>query len=184
MLVHLRRAIVASLVLFVVCGLAYPALETGVAQLFFKHQANASLVTDNKTPIGSTEVGQSWFGRKWFEGRPDTDNPMATGPQNYGPKSKLLLNFASMEAARLRHEGIRPTNDLVTGSGSGVDPDISPADAYAQVSAVAKANNLPVSAVRHLVATHVVGAYWGFLGSEYINVLQLNLGIAKLAGGH
>ena len=180
MLVHLRRAVVVSIVLFVVCGLAYPALMTGVAQVFFKGQADGSLVKIDNTVIGSSLVGQSWTGPKWFQGRPDPDKPMATGSQNYGPKSKLLLNFSHSELVLLRHEGITPTNDLVTGSGSGTDPDISPADAYAQVDAVAAANHLPVAVVKHLVATNIVGAYWGFLGAPYIDVLQLNVALAGL----
>lgn len=180
MFAHLRRAVIVSIVLFVVCGLAYPALEVGVAQLFFHHQANASIVSDGTRPIGSTEVGQVWKAPKWFQGRPDADNPMATGSQNYGPKSKLLLEFSRGEIAALRKEGVRPTIDLVTGSGSGVDPDISPADAYDEAPAVARANHLALRTVDHLIAAHVVGAYWGFLGAPYVNVLELNLALHRL----
>lgn len=181
MLVHLRRAIALSAVAFLVCGLAYPALETGAAQLFFSHQANGSLVVDGKAPIASSLIGQHWTGPRWFQGRPDPDNPMATGPQNYGPKSKLLRDFAREQVHRLRSQGITPTNELVTGSGSGVDPDISPASAYAQVKAVARANHLPAAKVRNLVTAHVTGPYWGFLGSRYVNVLDLNRALAKLS---
>ncbi len=182
MLVHLRRAVVLSVVLFVVLGLGYPLLETGVAQLFFKTQANGSLVTRGAAVLGSSELGQRWTGPKWFQGRPDPDNPMASGPQNYGPKSKLLLRFSKSQAALLRREGITPTNDLVTGSGSGLDPDIAPADAYAQVNAVAAANHLSPATVRKLVERHTVGAYWGFLGAPYVNVFQLDMALAKLTG--
>jgi K+-transporting ATPase ATPase C chain len=180
MLVHIRRAIVASIVLFLVCGLAYPFLMTGISQLLFKNQANGSLVTVNSKVIGSSLIGQSWPGPTWFQGRPDPDNPMASGSQNFGPKSKLLLKFAHSEYLALLHEGITPTNDLVTGSGSELDPDIAPADAYTQVNAVAAANHLSVATVRRLVATHISGAEWGFLGSPYVDVLELNLALAQL----
>ncbi|MGD0084802.1 MAG: potassium-transporting ATPase subunit C [Acidimicrobiales bacterium] len=180
MLVHIRRAVVVSIVLFLVCGLAYPFLMTGVSQLLFKNQANGSLVKVNNKVIGSSLIGQSWTGPKWFQGRPDPDDPMASGTQNFGPKSKLLLTFAHSEVVKLLHEGITPTNGLVTGSGSGLDPDIAPADAYAQVDVVAAANHLPVATVDHLVATHIAGAEWGFLGSPYVAVLQLNLALARL----
>ncbi|MGD0083169.1 MAG: potassium-transporting ATPase subunit C [Acidimicrobiales bacterium] len=180
MLVHLRRAIVVSIVLFVVCGLAYPALETGIGQLLLRNQANGSLVTANNEVVGSSLAGQHWTGPNWFQGRPDPDNPMATGSQNYGPRSKLLLHFSRSELVLLRHEGITPTSDLVTGSASGIDPDISPADAYAQVSAVAAADHLPVTAVRHLVATHMAGAEFGFFGAPYVDVLELNIALSQL----
>jgi len=180
MLAHIRRAVAVSIVLFLVCGLAYPFLMTGISQLFFKNQANGSVVTVNGKVIGSSLIGQTWTGPKWFQGRPDPDNPMASGTQNFGPKSKLLLKFAHTEYETLLHEGITPTNGLVTGSGSGLDPDISPADAYAQVNAVAAANHLPVATVDHLVATHTAGAEWGFLGAPYIDVLQLNLALGQL----
>ncbi|HET9092953.1 MAG TPA: potassium-transporting ATPase subunit C [Acidimicrobiales bacterium] len=183
MLVHLRRAVVVSIVFFVLLGLAYPLLITGVGQAFFNRQANGDLVSSRHGYVGSSLIGQHWPGPRWFQGRPDADNPMATGPQNYGPKSKLLLDFARAQVRRLEKEGIRPTNELVTGSGSGVDPDISPRSAYAQVDAVARANHLPVAAVRHLVATHVIGPYWGFLGSPYVNVFRLNQSLAHLESG-
>lgn len=191
MLAHLRRAIVSSIVLFLLCGLAYPLAITGVAQLFFKGQADGDLVSRSGALSGSTLIGQSWAdvpcpagtGAKtgsacWFQGRPDPDNPMETGSQNYGPKSKLLLDFSRGEVRLLDHEGITPTNDLVTGSGSGIDPDITPADAYAQVDAISRNDHVAVATLRALVRSHTVGAYWGFLGSPYIDVLQLNEALA------
>ena len=180
MLVHLRRSIVLSLVLFVVCGLAYPLLMTGMAQTLFKGQADGSLVSRSHSVVGSALVGQVWSGPRWFQGRPDPDNPMATGSQNYGPKSKLLLDFSRKQVALLEREGIAPTSDLVTGSGSGIDPDISPAAAYAQVTAVARANHLHAARVRHLVESEITGAYWGFLGAPYVDVMRLNEALARL----
>ena len=147
MLANLRRAFLISAVFFVLLGLAYPLAETGIGQAFFSHQANGSL-----TSSGSAMIGQSWTSPRWFHGRPDADNPMATGGTNLGPRSKALVKAASEQITALKKIGITPTSDLVTTSGSGVDPDISPADAYAQVSTVAKARALPLSLVRHLVA--------------------------------
>ena len=175
MLVNLRRSILVSLVFFVLLGLAYPLAETGIGQAFFSHEANGSL-----TKNGSTLVGQSWSGPKWFQGRPDADNPMSTGGTNLGPRSKVLVRDVQQQIAALRKEGIAPTPDLVTTSGSGVDPDIAPVDAYARANAVAKARGIPVAMVRELVTTHVNGRELGFLGSSYVNVLQLNEALAGL----
>jgi K+-transporting ATPase ATPase C chain len=175
MLGQLRRSIIVSLIFFVLLGLAYPALETAIGNVFFSHQASGSL-----TAQGSTLVGQQWKGPRWFQGRDDPDNPAATGPANWGPRSKKLVSTIEARAAILRREGIAPTADLVTGSGSGVDPDISPADAYAQAAAVAKANGLSVGVVRRLIASHIVSPQFGFLGNAFINVLELNEALARL----
>jgi K+-transporting ATPase ATPase C chain len=175
MLSHLRPAVGISVIFLVLLGLLYPLAETGIGQALFSHQANGSLTAD-----GSTLVGQDWTSPRWFIGRPDADNPMATGGSNLGPRSKVLADDVSQQIAKLRREGIAPTPDLVTTSGSGVDPDIAPIDAYAQVNAVAEARGLPVAEVRHLVAAHVQQAEFGFLGAAYINVLQLNEALAGL----
>lgn len=175
MLVQLRRAVVASVIFFVLLGLAYPAVETGIADVFFSHQAGGSL-----TAGGSTLVGQQWKGPRWFQGRDDPDNPAATAAANYGPRSKEFVKVLAARLQLLRSEGITPSADLVTGSGSGVDPDISPADAYAQAAAVAGANGLPVGVVRRLIAAQVVGPQFGFLGNSYVNLLQLNEALARL----
>jgi potassium-transporting ATPase KdpC subunit len=175
MLGSLSRALGISIFFFLLLGLAYPLAETGIGQLAFSHQANGSLTAD-----GSTLVGQQWKGPQWFQGRPDADNPMATGGTNLGPRSKALVQAVTQQVSQLKKEGITPTPDLVTTSGSGVDPDISPADAYAQVDAVAKARGLSASTVHALVAAEIQPAQLGFLGSPYINVLQLNERLAGL----
>jgi K+-transporting ATPase ATPase C chain len=175
MLRALRPAILVSVIFLVLLGLAYPLAETGIGQAFFSHQANGSL-----TGNGSTLIGQTWTGPRWFQGRPDSDNPMATGATNLGPRSAVLVQDVRKQIAMLGREGITPTPDLVTTSGSGVDPDISPAGAYGQVSAIARASGLPAAAVRRLVAEHVVQPQFGFLGSAYINVLQLNEALARM----
>jgi K+-transporting ATPase ATPase C chain len=175
MLRNLRQAVIVSAIFFVLLGLAYPLAETGIGQALFGHQANGSL-----TKNGSSLVGQVWQSPRWFIGRPDADNPMATGGSNLGPRSKVLVKDVAAQIAKLRKEGITPTPDLVTSSGSGVDPDIAPVDAYAQVNAVAKARHLPVAEVRRLVASQIQNPELGFLGTSYINVLQLNEALARL----
>jgi K+-transporting ATPase ATPase C chain len=175
MLANLRRAVIASAVFLILLGLAYPLAETAIGQVLFSHQASGSL-----THNGSILIGQAWTGPRWFTGRPDADNPMATGGSNLGPRSKTLVKDVATQVTRLRGEGITPTPDLVTTSGSGVDPDISPADAYAQVSTVARARGFQAERVRQLVTAHIEGPQFGFLGAAHVNVLQLNEALARL----
>jgi len=180
MLLHIRRSIVASLVFLVLLGIVYPLAGTGLSQLFFKHQAQGSLTAD-----GSTLVGQDWAPSKgppmWFQGRPDGSvltnketQVVVSGTEQLGPRSQALHDMVAKQAAALKAEGIVPTNDLVTNSGSLVDPDISPADAYAQVDAVAAARGIDPAVVRHVVAAQVHQAELGFLGMPYVDVLDLN----------
>jgi K+-transporting ATPase ATPase C chain len=175
MLASLRPAVLVSVIFFILLGLAYPLAETGIGQGLFSRQANGSLTSN-----GSALAGQAWTGPQWFQGRPDAYNPMATGGSNLGPRSKTLVQDVRKQIAVLTKEGIKPTPDLVTTSGSGIDPNIAPADAYAQVNAVAKTRGLPAGAVRRLVSAHIVQPQFGFLGSGYINVLQLNEALARL----
>jgi potassium-transporting ATPase KdpC subunit len=172
---QLRPAIGACAVFFVLLGLGYPLAETGLGQALFSHQANGTL-----TAGGSLLVGQRWSSPRWFVGRPDADNPMATGGTNLGPRSKVLVKDVAAQIALLKKEGITPTPDLVTTSGSGVDPDIAPVDAYAQVNTVARARDLPVAEVTSLVKSQIRQPQFGFLGGSYINVLQLNEALARL----
>lgn len=176
MLTHLRRAIIVSAVFFVLLGLAYPAIVTGIAQAAFSHQANGSLGRN-----GSTLIGQTFSAPRWFTGRPEpaNNNPLASGGANLGPRSLVLVHDVEAQAALLRKEGITPTNDLVTSSGSGIDPDISPADAAAEAPAVARANHLPLATVQHLIAENTTGRELGFLGSPYVDVLKLNEALAR-----
>lgn len=173
MLRYLRRAVVVSVVLFGLCGLAYPWAVTGISQAFLSYQANGSLGSH-----GSALVGQPWKGPRWFQGRPDPYTPMATGGSNLGPRQKKLVQTVAQRVAQLKAEGITPTPDLVTTSFFGSDPNISPASAYAQVASVARARHLPAAAVRQLVASHVHRAQYGFLGSPFVNVLELNEALA------
>jgi len=182
MLLHLRRSIVVSVFFLVLLGLAYPLAATALSQAAFSYQANGSLTVD-----GSTLIGQTWKGPQWFQGRPDgtvrTTGPggiVVSGTNQPGPRSRSLEVAVAKQAARLKREGIVPTNDLVTTSGSLVDPDISPSDAYAQVNAVAAARHLPPSLVRHLVATQVHPPELGFLGAPTVDVLELNVALSRV----
>ncbi len=182
MLLHLRRSLVVSAIFLILCGIVYPLAGTGLSQVLFNHQADGSLTAD-----GSTLIGQPWPGPRWFHGRPDgaviTTGPggvLVSGTNQPGPRSKSLEQAVSRRAAALKKNGIVPTNDLVTTSGSLVDPDISPADAYAQVSSVAAARDLPVGAVHQLVVGHVHTRQLGFLGADYVDVLELNMALADL----
>lgn len=176
MLGQIRRSIVAIVVLTVLCGIVYPLVMTGLSQWWFPAQANGSL-----TRYGSKLIGQQWKGPEWFQGRPDADNPLATGASNLGPTSKELVAAVQLQIKHLAAMGIdNPPEDLVTTSGSGVDPDISPAAALVQVKAVAKARGLSPASVRLLVMNEEQGPYLGFLGAPTVNVLQLNGALARL----
>ena len=190
MITYLRRSIVLALFCLVFFGLVYPFVATGVSQVLFKHQANGS-VTSN----GSTLIGQDWTSPKFFHGRPDDfgpyagtgDNPLVANGKsgesastNLGPRSKVLLADTKALVAYWHKMGVNPTPDLVTTSGSGLDPDITPADAYAEVPMVSKATGLSPRVLDQLIARESQPAELGFLGSDYIDVLQLNEALAKM----
>jgi K+-transporting ATPase ATPase C chain len=190
MITYLRRSIVLALFCLVFFGLVYPFVGTGVSQVLFKHQANGS-VTSN----GSTLIGQDWTSPKFFHGRPDDfgpyagtgDNPLVANGKsgesastNLGPRSKVLLADTKALIAYWHKMGVNPTPDLVTTSGSGLDPDITPADAYAEVPMVSKATGLSPRVLDQLIARESQAAELGFLGSGYIDVLQLNVALAKM----
>jgi len=171
----LLRSVRAAVVFLVLCGLAYPLVEVAIAQTVFPHQAQGSL-----TPDGSTLVGQSWRGPRWFHGRPDGNDPMATGGTNLGPRSAALVSSTRRLVAYWRAEGVVPTEELVTTSGSGVDPQISVASALAQVPMVHRATGVPVGELRQLVVMTATGPEFGFLGERVVDVLALNMALARL----
>ena len=190
MITYLRRSIVLALFCLVFFGLVYPFVGTGVSQVLFKHQADGSITSN-----GSTLIGQDWTSPKFFHGRPDDfgpyagtgDNPLVANGKsgesastNLGPRSKVLLADTKALVAYWHKMGVNPTPDLVTTSGSGLDPDITPADAYAEVPMVSKATGLSPRVLDQLIARESQPAELGFLGSDYIDVLQLNEALAKM----
>lgn len=170
------RAVVVSAVFAVVLGLGYGLAVTGVAQSLFPFQANGSI-----TANGSLELGQSWHGARWFHGRPGSYDAMASGASNLGPRSAVLANRVRRRIAAAHALGDHhPTEQLVVGSGSGLDPDISPAAAMAQVGQVSAACHLSSGVLRRMVASHVQQPGLGFAGEPVVNVLRLNEALATM----
>jgi potassium-transporting ATPase KdpC subunit len=184
---NLVTAVRIFLVLTVVTGLVYPLLVTGIAQLAFPHQANGSLIERDGRAVGSELIGQPFAGPTYFWSRPSATAPFpynagASTGSNLGPLNPDLLKRVKGDVERIQkaHPGKGPVPvDLVTTSGSGLDPHISPAAAFYQVERVAAARHLDPAAVRRLVEEHVEGRTFGFLGEPRVNVLRLNLDLDR-----
>jgi K+-transporting ATPase ATPase C chain len=195
MLKELRPAIVLLLAFTILTGLIYPLVMTGVAQVIFPYQAQGSLIEKDGKVIGSAQIGQSFTSDRNFHGRPsatlgpDPADPSKTvsvpynaansGGSNLGPTSKALMERITADVDKLKQENpsSQVPTDLVTTSGSGLDPDITPETAYFQVPRVAKARNLPENDVSRLVADNIQGRTLGIFGEPRVNVLALNLAL-------
>lgn len=171
-------------VLFIaLTGLAYPLAITGIAQLAFPAQANGSLVRNGDAIVGSALIGEAFTSDRYFWPRPSAAgngyDAMASGGSNLGPTSKKLAERVKGEVERLRASGIAGPvpGDAATASGSGLDPDISPAFAAAQVGRVARARGLPEQAVADTVRHFTAGRLFGIIGEPRVNVLLLNLAL-------
>jgi len=189
---QLKPALVVLVLLSLVTGVAYPLIVTGIAQAVFPSQANGSLILHDGKPVGSSLIGQPFDDPKYFWGRLSATaqfayNASASSGSNLGP-----INPALHAAAKGRIDALReadPGNqapvpvDLVTASGSGLDPDISPAAAFYQVPRVARARHLNEERVRELVHTHVRHRQLGLLGEPRVNVLRLNLALDGMTPG-
>jgi len=188
MIRHLSTSLRVTIVTVIVFGLIYPLAMTAIAQALFPKQANGSLVTINGKAVGSAIIGQLWTKPQYFAGRPSAAgkgyDPTATGGTNYGPTSKKLITSTKATIASLEKENPGasgpPPMDLVTSSASGIDPDISPEAAYWEAPRVARARGMSVDAVSALIAQHVRGRTFGFLGEPHVNVLDLNLALDGL----
>jgi len=182
---HLMQALRMTLVLTVLTGFIYPALVTGLAKWIFPRQAEGSFVEAGGKNVGSELIGQQFTRPEYFHGRPsaagegyDASN---SGASNFGPTNQKLVDRVKTDILTFRKQN--PTfkdavpADLVTTSASGLDPDISPASAYAQVDRVARARGIPAAEVAKFVAEHVEARQLGFLGEPRVNVLKLNLAL-------
>ncbi|HEY1241773.1 MAG TPA: potassium-transporting ATPase subunit KdpC [Bryobacteraceae bacterium] len=181
---QIKITILATIVLTILFGLAYPLLFTGLAQVVFPHQANGSLVTVNGKVVGSELIGQSFTKAEYFHGRPSAagsngyDAANSSG-SNLGPTNQKLIDRVKTDVQKFRAENPSYTGpipaDLLTSSGSGLDPHISPASAEAQVARVAAARGVAADRVSEIVAKHTEGRQWGVFGEPRVNVLLLNV---------
>jgi potassium-transporting ATPase KdpC subunit len=188
MLRQLRQAALLLVFMTVALGLLYPLVITGIARAAFPVQSAGSLIESGGKLVGSTLIGQQFSDPKYFWGRPSATSPqpyngLASSPSNLGPLNPALLDAVRANAKALREadpENHQPLPvDLVTASGSGLDPDISWAAAHYQASRIARARNLPLAKIEALINTHQEGRLFGFIGERRVNVLTLNLALDR-----
>jgi K+-transporting ATPase ATPase C chain len=183
---NILTAIWFTLVTTVIFGVLYPLSVTGMAQLLFRDRANGQLIERNGKLVGSRIIGQTFRGAGYFHPRPSSAgagyDPMASGGSNLAPTNKNLIERVNADVQKLHAEnpGASVPADLVTASGSGLDPDISPEAAQFQIPRVANARNMRQDDLRGLVQKHTKGRDLGFLGESRVNVLELNLELDSL----
>ena len=201
MLREIRPAIVVLVALTLITGLVYPLAMTGIAKVVFSRQAEGSLIERDGKVVGSALIGQEFTSDKYFHGRPSATtapdpadpsksvavpyNAANSGGSNLGPSNKALIDRVQgdLDSLKKKNPSAAVPADLVTTSGSGLDPDISPVAAFFQVPRVAKTRNLAEDKVRQLVSEHVQERFLGVLGEPRVNVLLLNLALDRLSAG-
>ena len=199
MLQHIRPALVLIVLFTILTGVIYPFAITGIAAVVLPNRAGGSMIPRDGVVVGSALIGQVFTSDKYFHGRPsatNTPNPKDptknidapynaanSGASNYGATSQALVDRVKADVEAFRKDGVDGPipADAVTTSGSGLDPDISPAYALLQVARVAKARNLPEDKVRGLVTAQTNGRILGFIGEPRVNVLELNLALDALS---
>jgi K+-transporting ATPase ATPase C chain len=186
MLSELKPAILITIVFTLLTGICYPLAVTGIAQLAFPHQANGSLLPVNGKDVGSSLIGQNFAKPEYFHPRPSAAgdkgyDPTSSSASNLGPTNSALADRLKKDVAAFRKDNPDFTGpipaDAVTASGSGLDPEISPANAAAQSARVAKARNVPPERLADVIAAHTLGRQFGFFGEPRVNVLELNLAL-------
>jgi len=187
---HLITSFLMTIALTILLGLVYPLLITGLAQLFFPDKANGQIIERGGAVIGSRIIAQPFTSAKYFHPRPSAAgngyDAANSGGSNLGPTNQKLIDRVRTDAAALEQEnpGKPVPIDMVTTSASGLDPDISPADAEFQIPRVARARGIPEPSVLSLVQKHTTQRDLGFLGEPRVNVLELNLDLDSLATKH
>jgi K+-transporting ATPase ATPase C chain len=180
---NLVTAILMTIATTVLLGIIYPLVVTGIAQVLFPKKANGQLIEANGKVIGSRIIAQAFTAPGYFHPRPSAVNydPTSSNGSQFGPTNQKLVDRVKGDTATLRAEnpGAPIPIDLVTASGSGLDPEITPAAAAFQVSRVARARGINEDQLRELVSRHTEDRQWGFLGEARVNVLELNLELDK-----
>lgn len=198
----IKKPLLITLALLVICGFAYPLLLTGISQIFFPSQANGSLITVSGKTIGSSLIGQDFTDSRFMKCRPSAVNyntytpkekadgtysGIGSGSKNYGPsnpdlKKRVEADIAAFLKANPTIKKSDIPTDLLTSSGSGLDPDISPDSAAVQIPALSKTTGLSEDVLKKIVQNNTHGKFLGIFGTEYVNVLDVNLEIAKAIG--